>query len=98
MFSLYKKSAQRRSLDFDLTIEDFINIIQKPCVYCGEQPSEDSGRNGIDRIDNILGYIKGNLTPCCIKCNQMKGKRTVIDFLQHIKKIYLFQENNYGSK
>lgn len=30
--------------------------------------------NGIDRVDNALGYIKDNIVPCCTICNF--GKRT----------------------
>ena len=32
--------------------------------------------NGIDRIDNKLGYIKGNMTPCCKICNHAKHDLT----------------------
>lgn len=46
-------------------------------------------RNGIDRVDNLKGYIKDNSVPCCTKCNLMKTNSSLEDFKEHIKKIYL---------
>jgi hypothetical protein len=49
--------------------------------------------NGIDRQNNELGYTIENCVPCCGDCNEMKMDRTVEEFLTHIKKITVFQEN-----
>ncbi len=45
----------------------------------------------IDRIDNNQHYIISNCIPCCENCNFMKWKRSTKDFLNHIKRIYEFQ-------
>lgn len=43
--------------------------------------------NGIDRLDNNVGYTVENSVPCCGKCNFMKLDNTVEDFIDHCKKI-----------
>ena len=82
---LYIASANRRGLQFNVPEEVFATLINKDCVYCGHPALEK--RNGIDRMDNAKGYIMGNIVSCCFKCNQMKGKLTVEEFLEHIRSI-----------
>lgn len=43
--------------------------------------------NGIDRVDNNVGYIEGNCVPCCWLCNELKKARTQDEFISHILKI-----------
>jgi hypothetical protein len=43
--------------------------------------------NGLDRIDSKQGYIEGNVFPCCKRCNGMKNKYSINEFVNHIKKI-----------
>jgi deferrochelatase/peroxidase EfeB len=43
--------------------------------------------NGLDRVDNNRGYVFSNVVSCCFKCNQMKGKLSVQEFLNHIIKV-----------
>ena len=47
--------------------------------------------NGLDRIDNSIGYVKGNIVACCRTCNFMKGTKTVKEFLKKIQEIYNFK-------
>lgn len=47
--------------------------------------------NGIDRIDSNIGYVLSNCVPCCTDCNYAKRSKSVADFLNHIKRIYEFQ-------
>jgi hypothetical protein len=93
----YKNSALKRNIDFQLVSEDIETLIKQPCTYCGSLPKEKElkyirgkqyPRNGIDRIDSSVGYVKGNLTPCCNTCNIMKNTLSTEDFTNHIKKIY----------
>ena len=46
--------------------------------------------NGIDRIDNSLGYVINNCAPCCTDCNTAKMSRSVVEFLTHAQKIVEF--------
>lgn len=75
---LYKSGAVRRGLEFEFTLEEFIEFFwQKPCSYCGDPiPSV-----GVDRIDNSAGYTKANATPCCSTCNFMKLKCSAAEFI-----------------
>jgi hypothetical protein len=96
----YKKSAKDRGLEFSLTEDEFSNLTQQDCVYCGEAPDIETTpykrkelsslipMNGIDRINSGDGYVTGNCAPCCSKCNQIKMDMSVFDFMRHISKIY----------
>ena len=81
-YAAYKKSAKIRGYEFNLSKDEFREIVTKPCIYCGEaltQEKKKKGCNGtfkytgIDRYDNSKGYVKGNCVPCCQKCNRIKG-------------------------
>ena len=78
-------SAKQRNLIVKLSAEEIVDILHKPCVYCGVEHS-----NGIDRIDSSKGYIQGNVVPCCSICNWMKNSLPVEEFYNHIDKIYNF--------
>ncbi len=98
-YCYYRSGAKARNLEWDLNEEQFANLINKNCFYCGEQPSKRQTIsykdkyelvNGIDRLDSSKGYTINNCVPCCSKCNIMKSNFKKEDFLQHISKIYNF--------
>jgi 5-methylcytosine-specific restriction endonuclease McrA len=64
----------------------FDEITARPCVYCA-RPSmcHGSGRHGLDRIDNAVGYVVENVHPCCRECNFMRGKFTVDQFRETVE-------------
>jgi len=80
-----RNSAKQRNYKLELSFKQFCEVIDNPCVYCGETEE----RIGVDRIDNSVGYTLENSAPCCKICNFMKRAMSVDDFLNHIKKIYL---------
>jgi hypothetical protein len=43
--------------------------------------------NGVDRIDNSIGYTKENCVPCCTICNWAKSNRGVDEFKDYIEGI-----------
>ena len=83
-------------------MEEFKDLINKPCAYCGSNPTSDTyinGNkfnktnalvyvNGIDRIDSTKGYSVNNCVPCCTMCNKMKLDYSLEDFKTQISKIY----------
>ena len=84
------QGALRRSLVFTLTPEQMYRVIVKPCVYCGgfgDNCTLDFAYSGLDRTNNNVGYIEGNVVACCKLCNRMKGKLTGAEFIAHIKRI-----------
>lgn len=90
----YKIGAKKRGLEYLLTEKQFVNLISKPCKYCGTLPSQIRKQknrqlvyNGIDRADNTKGYTLDNCVSCCKVCNYMKRNFTEEQFLNHIKKI-----------
>lgn len=96
IFNTYKKKAKERFIEFDLTIKDFVLLIYNECGYCGlghslekkDNISEELIKyNGIDRIDNSLGYKKYNCISCCKFCNIAKNDYSEDFFIEKIKKI-----------
>jgi 5-methylcytosine-specific restriction endonuclease McrA len=49
--------------------------------------------NGIDRVDNAIGYRPENCVPCCWDCNQAKATRTVEQFFAWVERIHRKQSN-----
>jgi len=93
----YKNNAKRMGREFLLTTEFFKEITKNNCFYCGIEPKNTSkgGRcygeyiyNGIDRIDNSLGYIEGNVISCCSTCNHAKATLGQNEFLTWIERVY----------
>lgn len=86
--------SMKKGIEFSLSPADVEALIFLPCFYCGGLP-ENIARsesrlskitcNGIDRIDSSLGYVQGNVLPCCWKCNTMKNILSVSEFSAHIK-------------
>jgi hypothetical protein len=83
---IYQRGAKIRSLDFSLSIEHFLALVNNPCVYCGRTPEEVNGM-GIDRSDNSIGYVMGNCLPCCELCNTLKSNLDKETFLKHVERI-----------
>jgi hypothetical protein len=100
----YRKNARKRGLTFDLTFEEAEPYFQGDCHYCGCPPSnqacatERSGSytyNGIDRLDNRQGYIKGNMVACCRDCNWAKHTLEVENFLDHVEEIRVMPRKEF---
>ena len=84
-------SAGTRGYEFSLSHEDIKSlIIGANCFYCGKAPQysewiKDLGKimfNGIDRVDNSIGYVPGNVVACCKQCNTFKSDISVKKFAQ----------------
>jgi 5-methylcytosine-specific restriction endonuclease McrA len=91
--------AVSRGYDMKLTIDDIKNLAKGNCKYCGKSPIEiydddhliDIYYNGIDRVNNDLGYTLSNCVTCCKICNQIKLNHAYEDFINQIKCIYEFR-------
>lgn len=99
----YMYNARNRNLEFDITLDEFSQLLDNPCHYCGRIratyfndgdmvfPITDFYYNGVDRVDNARGYIKGNYVACCKTCNISKRDMTVSDWTAWIKRVYEYQ-------
>ncbi len=79
----YLMRSNAKGMDFELTIEEFNQILSLSCVYCGTLNNMT-----IDRVDSRYGYVKDNIQPCCYDCNMMKHFIDHQGFLRQVNKIY----------
>ena len=88
IYNKYARSAKKRGLVFLLTFDEYTRLSKSPCRYCGSSAET----NGIDRVNNNLGYTSENSAACCTLCNFMKRTLTEKQFLSHAEKIAKHQE------
>ena len=104
-YNQYKISAAKRGYSFELSKEEFTNLINSNCFYCGLTPTNkgvdkklkfkntiDFKWNGIDRKNNSIGYISSNCTTCCKFCNMFKSTMDADEWLSHVKRIATHQK------
>lgn len=72
-FNSAKSQSKRRKKVWELSFEEYCNIIKDPCYYCNGVLGKVTHAIGIDRIDSSIGYVKGNVLSCCYTCNRVKG-------------------------
>lgn len=58
-----KEGAARRGYVFELSDARCEDMLTSACFYCGVAPEDRL--NGIDRMDNTVGYMETNVVPCC---------------------------------
>ncbi len=110
LFGKYKRDAARRGLVFRLTEDEFRHLTSSPCTYCGVESSNNVAiqynffngtyrYNGVDRVNNLVGYVRSNCVPCCKQCNFAKGNMKRKDFEAWISRIASFNRKDllYGT-
>lgn len=97
LYSEYRSKALARGLEFSISRDEFKSITSRECSYCGAPPScrkkkwaasGDYIYNGIDRVDNTLGYIASNVVACCVTCNRAKNTLTLQEFTSWVERVY----------
>lgn len=99
LFSRYKINAKIKNVSFNISKDCFKKLTKQNCYYCNRKPSKSITNssvkcngsyiyNGIDRVDNNLGYELTNVVPCCSICNYAKRNLTYADFISWIKRAY----------
>jgi hypothetical protein len=89
----YKIGASRRDLEWAISDDLFESLIFSNCHYCDLPPARVTRRatqyrkdsicyNGIDRVNNTLGYILGNVVTCCKDCNKAKDVMSAEQFVK----------------
>lgn len=98
----YRSAARARGQIMDLDPDQFARLISGACHYCGAGPSnilKGYGRkpfhyNGLDRKDNDVGYVAGNVVTCCRQCNFAKGSVSYDEFLAWIDRLVAFRSTS----
>lgn len=102
LYGNYKDRAKKIDVIFDISKEVFRELTSKKCFYCNVDPLQvfhkktNNGSylyNGIDRVDNGLGYVLYNVVPCCEICNKAKRNMSLEDFTNWIKRITIHTNN-----
>ena len=86
-YDTYKNRALKNNKEFSLSKKVFCDLKNENCYICGRKNSSVH-TNGIDRVDNNKGYTIENSKACCGRCNYMKKKYTLEDFLEKCVLIY----------
>ncbi len=92
----YKKCAQNRNLQWSISNKKFLNLIQSNCYYCGDiggnllnvRNKYKMYYNGIDRVNNDIGYHENNVVSCCRICNRAKDIMSQEEFFIWINRVY----------
>ena len=88
LIKTYRKNARSRGHECSLSIEEFERLFASNCHYCLVPPyALFNGKylyNGIDRMNNDIGYVAGNVVPCCGICNRAKRAMPYLDFVAWI--------------
>jgi hypothetical protein len=101
----YKVNAKNRSLSWEISDDFFTLLISGDCFYCGIEPCQvritkrriKDGLfvyNGVDRVNNALGYLEKNVVSCCRVCNKAKDIMTQEEFLSWAKRVAQHSENS----
>lgn len=91
ILNFYKRNAKNRNIEWLLPNKNFIELINGNCFYCGNNLSNlftwrykyevaTLPFNGIDRVDNTIGYTPENCVTSCKRCNQAKNDMTFTEF------------------
>ena len=109
VFHRVKSDAVRWGREFTLPFEWFAEAIHAPCHYCGRMDQNSinvaSKRsdewlikgfkyNGLDRLNNDIGYVIENVVPCCFVCNRAKNSMGYQEFIEYINDMIQYRSNH----
>lgn len=88
-----KTNASRRGLDIELTQIQMFELFLNNCGYCDAKTDPNIGiLNGIDRVNNNIGYLLDNSISCCKTCNFAKE---ALDFEKFVQWIHRIKSNHF---
>jgi len=90
-FKRYVSRALERGYNFNLTEDQFNDVISMDCYLCGKKNSKHH-QNGVDRIDSSIDYNMDNVKACCASCNYFKNEFDLDDVYEKCVDVAL---NNY---
>lgn len=81
-----RSNAKRRGIPFEISFEYFNDFSVKTKLLTNSGTKAES--YSVDRINNEIGYIKGNLQVLSLSDNGYKG---------YLERSYYFEESFYGT-
>lgn len=78
--AIFLRKAYARVDACDISVDEMMGLISQPCTHCGTTEIN----RGLDRIDNSLPHIRGNVVPSCAPCNVARGDRFTFEEMQQI--------------
>lgn len=87
--------AKARNIEWNITFEDYVKLINQPCHYCQTSLEKDAGC-GLDRRNSSLTYELTNVLPCCGPCNNMRNNFLSVEEMEVAMKAVV--EYRYGLK
>jgi hypothetical protein len=82
LYNALIRCSNIRKIEKAISYEEFLSFTKiDKCHYCLSPiiwKKHSSNTYNLDRKDNNVGYISGNLVVCCYKCN--KGKREIFTY------------------
>jgi len=104
-YKKYKRSAKRRGIVFAITLQQFADITDRDCAYCGNGPQDHVINqnltvvaSGVDRIDNAKGYSVANCISACKLCNTMKSTRGDDVYIKQCLRVAKHQRGTGGRR
>jgi hypothetical protein len=106
-----KSDAAAARREFAIPFEWFAEHCHKPCHYCGridinkisvKSRSAKAGYivkdfryNGIDRVNNSIGYTPENCVPCCVVCIRGKNSMGLSEWIAYLDTLVEFRTRRY---
>jgi hypothetical protein len=102
----YVARALKRGREFSLSAEEFNIFMDGDCYYCGISGGNlykikycdkviSLKYNGIDRVDNDIGYVYSNCVSCCDRCNKAKFTGSTEEFIEWLKRASDYATKNF---
>jgi len=101
LWSGAKSRAKKNNLDFNIEVSDI--VIPKFCSVLGIKIESSHGKGpkdnspSLDRINNKLGYIKGNIRIISFRANSLKKDGTIEEFEAILKDLKTFTNSQNNS-
>ena len=95
-----KQSADSRNIKFELSFNTLKKLMeQKKCFYTGrELDAKGDYSISIERIDNKLGYVEGNVVACTVEINRKKTDITLEEIEMIYKAIKKVKKGIFGTE
>jgi hypothetical protein len=90
-YQVLKHNARIKNREVGITFEEFSELLvesDNKCFYCQGPLGRGSAS---DRVDNALGYVRGNIVICCDGCNKLKSnllsQEETLKLVQYLKEL-----------